>query len=185
MAATAHVISEEEYLHTSYEHDPELVDGQLLKRPTPTNLHSCIQALLIHWFLLHRLEWHVMPLSELRTRVSLGRFRLPDVAVTRLKTFTSRPLTEPPLVAIEILSPDDRFADLQARARDFQTMGTEHIWLIDPELRSASRWGGANWIEASVLDIPGTPVHLDLTWLWEQVDLEAEDDSDPTGLREC
>ena len=175
MATTVRMVSEKEYLHASYEHDPELVDGQLLERPMPTNLHAFVQALLSHWFLLHRQDWSVVPLSELRTRVRPGRFRLPDVAVTRLKTFTSRPLTKAPLIAIEILSPDDRFADLQARAGDFRAMGTEHIWLIDPELRTASVWDGANWIATSALAVPGTPIHLDLIWLWEQVDLEAED----------
>ncbi len=83
------------YLASSYEHEPELVDGQLLERPMPTPLHSWVQMLIGHWFLMHREAWLVVPLSELRTRIRPGRFRLLDVAVTRLRIFKYKPWTEP------------------------------------------------------------------------------------------
>ncbi len=168
-------VTEEQYLSSSYEHEPELVDGQLLERPMPTPLHSWAQICIGQWFFMHRKAWSVAPLSELRTKIRPGRFRLPDVAVTRLRTFTHTLLTEPLLIAIEILLPDDRFADLEARARDFRAMGTEHIWLIDPELRQTFVWDGASWTAADALTVPGTPIHLDLPWLWEQIAVEPDE----------
>ena len=78
---------------------------------------------------------------------------------------------EPPLIAIEILSEDDRFSDLQARARALSTMGVRNVWLIDPEQRTAAVWdeNGA-WTPTPKLLVPETPVHLDLNWLWIQID---------------
>ncbi len=169
MATTTHAVGTDEYLRTTFEHDPELIDGQLKERPMPTELHAYVQALLGHWFLLHKAEWGVMPLSEVRTAVRAGRFRLPDVAVLRARPLNNNPLKDPPLIAIEILSPDDSFSDLRDRAQDFAAMGTEHIWLIDPEQRTAFAWRAEAWIPLEQLAVPATPIHVDLAWLWSQV----------------
>ncbi len=169
MAAIVNTISVEQYLHTSYEHDPEFIDGVIKERPMPTRLHAFTQALLGHWFLLHMEEWKVMPMSEVRTRVQPARFRLPDIAVTPISLLSSSPLAEPPLIAIEILSTDDSFADLRERAADFATMGTAYIWLIDPEKQQAFTWTNAAWTPAAQLLLPGSPVHLDLNWLWSKL----------------
>ena len=140
MAAAAQTASVREYLHTSYEHHPELVDGQLKERPMPTELHAWTQALLCHWFLLHMQEWNVMALPELRIRIEASRYRLPDVAVTLGRRVENQPYTDAPLVAIEILSPDDNFTDLRERAADLTTLGTKSVWLIDPEKKTACTW---------------------------------------------
>ena len=169
MAAVANTMDVEQYLRTSYEHDPEFIDGVIKERPMPTRLHAFTQALVGHWFLLHMEEWAVMPLPELRTRVRPTRFRLPDVAVTPVSRLDSLPLTDPPLIAIEILSPDDSFADLRDRAADFAAMGTTNIWLIDPEERQAFTWTNAAWIPAEQLQLPDSPIHLDLIWLWSKL----------------
>ncbi len=169
MAATANTVSTDEYLRTSYEHDPELIDGLLKQRPMPTELHAYVQMLLGHWVLLHMSEWGVMPLSEVRTAVRSGSFRLPDVAVTYVRPLSSSPLTNAPLIAIEILSPNDSFLDLRARAADLTAMGTRHVWLLDPEQRTAFVWSRETWMPAEQLTVPETPVHLDLSWLWSKL----------------
>jgi Uma2 family endonuclease len=38
----------------------------------------------------------------------------------------------PPLVAIEILSPDDRLIEVRQKLEEYQAWGVPHIWLIDP-----------------------------------------------------
>jgi hypothetical protein len=47
---TPTLVSEEEYLHTSYEPDCEYVDGELVERNVGTLAHSRMQRLLIAYF---------------------------------------------------------------------------------------------------------------------------------------
>lgn len=166
-------VSEEEYLRTSFEHDPELIDGYLKERPMPTRLHAFIQAAIAQWFANHMEKWGVMPMPELRTRIRAARYRLPDVAVTYIDPLDEKPLAKAPLIAVEIKSPDDTAADLRARAGDFASLGAKHIWLISPAARVAEIWDGNHWVAAPALAIPGTPIHLDLAWLWGRLDLAA------------
>ena len=46
-------------------------------------------------------------------------------------------LTDPPLLVIEILSPDDSYSDTQERAQDYRAMGVEVVWIIDPKTHMA------------------------------------------------
>ena len=41
----------------------------------------------------------------------------------------------PPFLAVEILSKDDRPADLQEKIQDYRTFGVKYIWVIDPATR--------------------------------------------------
>jgi Uma2 family endonuclease len=42
-----------------------------------------------------------------------------------------------PNLVVEVLSPDDRPADVLAKAADWLSAGTELVWVIDPERREA------------------------------------------------
>ncbi len=171
----AQLVSVQEYLNTSYEREPELIDGQLREKPMPTTLHAFVQAMIVHWFAMHMEEWTVMPLPEVRTRVASSNFRLPDVAVARLGPIRSKTQDEPPLIAIEVLSPEDRFTELRDRASDLSRMGVAHVWLIDPEAREAFAWEGPkekSWLPADRLAVSGTAVYLDLDWLWSKIPQE-------------
>ena len=46
-----------------------------------------------------------------------------------------RYFTTPPFVVIEILSKDDRHADLMEKIDDYRSFGIPWIWVIDPESR--------------------------------------------------
>ena len=173
MAATigaAGGVSVEQYLQSSFEHDMELIDGELKERPMPTQLHSFVQSLLCRWFGNHEEIWGVFPLPEVRTRVTQENFRLPDLAVVRVGPLTGKVLANAPLIAIEILSDDDRFADLARRAADFTRMGVEHVWLLDAEERRAHVYLDGMWHVTQELLVAGSPVFLDLAWLWGKVD---------------
>lgn len=45
--AVAELISAEQYLHTSFEHDAEFVEGRIVERGVPTYEHSIVQVFLI------------------------------------------------------------------------------------------------------------------------------------------
>ncbi len=175
MEAVTHTITVEEYLRTSYEHDPEFIDGEVRERPMPTRLHAFVQLMVGAWFVQRMQEWDILPYSEVRTRVRPRNYRLPDVAIARRTPINTKTLDDAPLIAIEILSDDDRTVDLRDRARDFTAMGTENVWLLDPETRQAYRWtpkddGRGDWLPAETLAAAGSPIYLDLGWLWEQVE---------------
>ncbi len=169
-------ISVEEYLKTRYRPDREYIDGQVKEKGMPTKLHGFVQIMIGRWFGNHMEEWGVAPESEVRTRVESARFRLPDVNIVPLTDSGTGTQDTPPIIAIEIRSDDSRHADLRARANDLRTMGVEHVWLIDPELRLAFRWNGTAWAAADTLRLPDSSIHLDLDWLWAQVDLRGNRD---------
>jgi Uma2 family endonuclease len=67
-------------------------------------------------------------------RIRPGRFLIPDVAVFHPNEPGLVPDT-PPLVAIEILSPDDRLTEVREKLEEYKAWGVPHIWLVDPHSR--------------------------------------------------
>ncbi len=130
MATT--LVSVEEYLHSTYEPDAEYVDGVLEERPMGENRHSEWQATLSHFFKMHRREWNIRVRPEYRTKTGERRYRVPDVAITDAALIDEPIATVPPLIAIEILSPEDRLSRLVVRLTDFEAMGVPAIYVIDP-----------------------------------------------------
>jgi Uma2 family endonuclease len=79
-------------------------------------------------------------------------------------------LAEPPVLIVEILSPDDTYSDTQKRADDYQRMGVETIWIIDPATRTARVCSGRTWVEATRLEVEGTSIYVELANLFESLD---------------
>lgn len=174
MAETRTAVSMEEYLATSYHPDVEYIDGQLKEKPVTGFPHGVVQVLLGQWFRAHRKEWEILVAVETRTKVNPSRVRLPDVVVVRKGEGSRGALVKAPLIAIEVLSPGDSYADLKARAADLRAMGVENVWLLDEERRTAEVWNGKQWelAEGNRLEAVNAPVYLDLGWLWAEVDDE-------------
>jgi Uma2 family endonuclease len=157
-----------EYLGTSYRPDREYVDGEIRERSVGKYEHARIQALLTLWFGIHEKEWKVQVVTEQRVQVSSTRVRIPDVA---LLTLGAQPdvIVDPPLLVIEILSPDDTYSDTQERAQDYRAMGVETVWIIDPKTRSGRMCSGAEWVESARLEVKGTPLHVNLIDIFSQL----------------
>lgn len=167
MATLSH-LSLREYLDTSFRPDREYVDGEVKERKVGKWEHARMQWLLAAWFYAHEKEWGITGSTEQRVRVSDNRVRVPDVVVL---TAGAQPdvLTDPPLLVIEILSPEDSYSDTQERAQDYRAMGVETVWIIDPKTRSGRMCSGAEWVESSRLEVKGTPLYLDLPDLFSQL----------------
>ncbi len=174
MAAIETAISLEQYLRTAYRPDVEYIHGQLKEKPVPEFLHGVVQAILASWFRDHRKEWNILVAVETRTQVDENHVRLPDVVVVRKGEGARGALVQAPLVAIEILSPSDSYADLRERASDLRAMGVQNVWLLDPARRTAEIWTGKNWqpFEGERIQAVDAPVYLDVNWLWAEVDDE-------------
>lgn len=159
--ATATTLSIAEYLETNYRPDREFVDGELRERNVGKWEHARVQWLLAGWFLNHEMQWGVIGSTEQRVQVSKSRVRIPDLVVLRPGPQPDI-LVEPPLLVIEILSPDDSYSDTQERAQDYLTMGVPTLWIIDPKTRTGRMCSGADWIAADRLEVPGTDLHVNL-----------------------
>jgi Uma2 family endonuclease len=162
----------EEYLHTAYSPDREFVDGRVEERNLGELSHSLLQTELAFWFRSHRDDWNIRTMAELRTRVSERRVRIPDVMVTHNDGARDRVRAQAPLIAIEVLSPEDRLPRLLIRLADFWKMGTEHIWVFDPEERTAMVYteSGLRLVEEPRLTVANTPIYVDLAELFACLD---------------
>ena len=129
------LIPEEEYLSTSFEHEPDYVDGEVVERGVPDNDHSSAQFEFgfILGSVANQFSLYVRP--ELRLRVRPGRYRIADVAVFAGQKPTGKVPTEIPLIVVEIVSPDDRHETLIQKLEDYSEYGIPHIWVVDPGLR--------------------------------------------------
>ena len=168
----AYRVSMEEYLRTSYRPDVEYINGELKGKSLVTPAHGKAQTLLGVWFWQHRHEWGIWAAVEARTQVDPDRVRLPDFVVVVRTNREKAALTQPPLAAIEVLSPTDSYKDLKARATDLASMGVQNVWLIDPEARTGEIWSVGEWqlSKTTQLRAVESPIFLDLEWLWEQMD---------------
>jgi len=165
-------ISVEEYLSTVYEHDCEYVDGVIEERDLGEFEHAYLQGILTTIFNNHRTEWGVICLPEQRVQTQSDHFRVPDVTILRSGTPRERILTRPPLLVIEIQSPEDTLRRTAAKAEEYLTFGIEHIWVVDPHARVGYR-GTAEGLElarSGELTIPESPIRIVLADLFAELD---------------
>ena len=165
-------VSVEEYLSTVFEHDCEYVDGVIEERDLGEFEHSWLQAILVGIFLKNMEDWKVFPLPEQRVQTQRDHFRVPDVTILRSGTPRERILTHPPLLVIEIQSPEDTLRRTAAKAAEYLAFGIEHVWIIDPAARVGYR-GTADGLELArtgELTIPETPIRIVLADLFAELD---------------
>jgi Uma2 family endonuclease len=165
-------VSVREYLTTSYRPDCDYVDGRIEERNGCEYDHSYLQAMLAHLFLNHQEEWGVRPLPDVRIQVKATRFRVPDVTVIRSGTPREQILTHPPLLVIEILSPEDRLSRMTERTDEYLEFGIENIWIIDPARRLAYRVtrAGFELAPAGEITVAETPIRVVLSELFAELD---------------
>jgi Uma2 family endonuclease len=161
-----------EYLSTCWSPDREFVDGRIEERNLGEIEHSLIQRYLTFLFMLKRAEWGVEVFPGLRTQVAATNFRVPDMLVVRAGESIDRYLTHPPLIAIEILSPEDSLSAMQQKFENYLRFGVPNIWIIDPEPRLAYRYGavGLEEVHSGELVVPETPMRVVLSEMFAELD---------------
>ena len=161
-----------EYLATSYRPDCDYVDGEIEERNLGEKEHALLQRVLTILFGLKQKEWNVEVYPELRVQVSPTRFRVPDLTIIQAGLKWERILRLPALLFIEILSPEDSVTRIRQRVDDYFNFGTEHVWVVDPELRKAYVCSktGMQEPEGGVLTIPGTEIRVVLSELFAELD---------------
>jgi len=94
--------------------------------------------------------------------------RIPDLVVLRPGPQPDI-LVDPPLLVIEVLSPDDSYSDTQERAQDYLDMGVRALWIIDPKTRTGRMCSGTGWIAADRLEVAGTDLYVDLAAIFNGI----------------
>jgi Uma2 family endonuclease len=129
-------ISVDEYLHTTFpDLDRAYRDGELVERSGPDYLHGRTQALLLVFFEALRKSLSFYACSETRVKVREGLYLIPAVSVFRPSPPRSSVPDQPPFIAVEILSPDDRLNAVRDKLEEYKSWGVPHVWLVDPHSR--------------------------------------------------
>jgi Uma2 family endonuclease len=165
-------VSVEEYLSTVYEHDCEYVDGVIEERALGEFEHAFLQGILVSIFNNHRADWRIICLPEQRVQTQRNHFRVPDLTILRSGAPRERILTRPPLLVIEIQSPEDTLRRTAAKAAEYLAFGIEHVWVIDPNARVGYRAtsDGLELVRGGELAIPESPIHIVLADLFAELD---------------
>ena len=166
------LISLKEYLSTGYEPDCEYEDGVIVERNVGEFEHSFLQAILAALFTNDMEGWGVFALTEQRVQVTSRRFLIPDVCVLQLGAPTEDILTHPPLIVIEIMSPEDTLRRATKKAQEYIRFGIENVWLIDPNARVGYRGGskGLERVPSGELAIVGSSIMIQISDLFARLD---------------
>ncbi len=171
---TAILVPLEEYLHTSYHPDRDWVDGELRERNMGDGPHSNIQSVLLFFFKLRAKALNIRVNPELRLQVSASHYRVPDLLLLDDNCPFERIVSTPPLLCIEILSPDDRMTDMQEKIADYLAMGVPTVWVLDPRRRTALEIDSGGQRPVTTLTAAGLAFTLPLTEVFAELDeLEA------------
>jgi Uma2 family endonuclease len=167
--ATSTRLSLLEYMKTSYRPDREFVDGELRERNVGKWEHARLQALLASWFQSQEKGWSVKVATEQRVQVSPTRVRIPDVMLAP-RGPQPEVAVDPPVLVVDILSPDDSYTETQSRSADYLHMGVPCVWIIDPTSRTDRQCIGVAWTAADTLVVPGTKIQVNLLELFADLD---------------
>jgi len=118
----------EEYLSTAYHPDVDYIGGHLEERNVGEKEHGKLQFRIT--LLLKRLR-KVVPFIETRLRIAVDHYRVPDVCAYEKEPDESI-FTKPPVLCIEILSPEDRMSRVMKVVHDYLSMGVPTVWVLDP-----------------------------------------------------
>ncbi len=138
-------------------------------KPMPSKLHAFIQARLVTE-LSNRYQERYSSLSELSLELSTGR-ATPDIAIyppMEIDFFHDEiRMTEPPLCAIEILSPTQGIHEILARAPKYFAGGVQSFWVVIPPFKTIYVFSDAEtydtFADKAVLHDKKTGIELPLT----------------------
>ena len=126
----------------------ELVNGKLVEMPPESNLNARIAMFLLRQFL------NLVPFTrlchkdaEIEVASVRASFRIPDLMV--LSEAGEAALTDsprntitlempPPLLVVEVVSPDDPARDYRHKRSEYAVRGIPEYWIVDPEQKKVT-----------------------------------------------
>ncbi|MBE9142896.1 Uma2 family endonuclease [Planktothrix mougeotii LEGE 06226] len=151
----------------------ELFNGELIPMPPASGLHALILLFLFKSLSAEiqrlNLQGVVMP-GNIGIRTGIRKTRIPDLViinetqVQRLKTLASAILEDPPLLAIEIVSPNNPEDDYRYKRSEYAALGIPEYWIIDPQALKISiltlvsgLYEGLEFTEENMINSPSFP----------------------------
>jgi Uma2 family endonuclease len=125
----------------------ELVEGTLVCMP-PASYRSGVVALNLGAAMTAYVRQHRLGICSgadggVRLRAEPDTVRAPDVSFIRADRVPPGGLEAgyfagAPDLAVEVLSPSDRYPEVQRKVQEYLDAGTPLVWVLDPESRSAT-----------------------------------------------
>jgi Uma2 family endonuclease len=160
------LVSLQEYLDTDYSPDREYVDGLIVERSVGKRPHSRVQSNFDRFLQNRHSGLFVWP--EQRVRTTPTRVRIPDICVTTedpgVDTFVT-----PPLVCIEILSPEDDTSRTIEKLEEYAAFGVPHIWLVDPRRRKAFVYNDRRLEEVTTGELRAGDIFITLAEVFDRL----------------
>ena len=169
---TSLLVSEREYLTTSYEPECEFDDGKLVERYTGELPHSSVMTAFCGLLHERRKKCGIHALPVLRIRIAPGKYRVPDVCAYKQPAPRDPVPTTPPFIAIEILSPEDRMGRVRKKIDEYLAFGVAYVWIVDPDSRRADVYTASGFYEAKdgVLRTEDPAIEIPLAELFQALD---------------
>ena len=139
----------------------ELVDGMLVKEPSPSRWHQSLAA-EVHYRLRALLGPGRVLASPVDVFVDHHNVLLPDVLVLASEDRVE-PASDPsaiPILVVEVLSPATAVRDRDVKAAVYLRAGVREVWLVDPEAETievrtpdgSTRYDATRAAESCVVD---------------------------------
>ncbi|GAA1074703.1 Uma2 family endonuclease [Nocardiopsis composta] len=111
----------------------ELADGRLDVSPAPGSLHTIAEYRLVHHLgMVAPSDFLVVGPVGIDFNAEKTHHRIPDGAVFHGKDFEKPRFTKPPLLAIEVLSPESVLRDTNTKRQEYAAFGIESYWMVNP-----------------------------------------------------
>ncbi|WP_026124022.1 Uma2 family endonuclease [Nocardiopsis chromatogenes] len=117
----------------------ELVDGRLEVTPAPVFDHTRVEGRLQTY--LGNLApdgFEVLPDPGMNLDGDPSRHRRPDLAVIREGEEARPYLTRPPLLVVEVLSPESTIRDTHRKRAEYAEFGIESYWIVAPSVEKTA-----------------------------------------------
>jgi Uma2 family endonuclease len=120
-------------------HRYELVDGTLIVSPSPSLRHQIVLANLMEVLLRARPQTYRVLSAPLDVVLADDTSVQPDLLVVR-SDLPGPKVTEPPALAVEILSSSSRLIDLNLKRARYEGAGVPAYWVVDPDELRIVAW---------------------------------------------
>ncbi|HHH40658.1 MAG TPA: Uma2 family endonuclease [Chloroflexi bacterium] len=131
----------------------ELVDGRIVPMVPTGGEHGLLESEVIghlrDFVIRHRLGWVLGGEVGIYTRRNPDRVRGADVIFVSKERLPELPqgyLEVPPDLVVEILSPGDRWPDVQQKVEEYFSIGVQQVWIIEPKERTV-------WVYSSPTEV--------------------------------
>ena len=144
----------------------ELLGGIAVRKEMPTELHGFLVAVLT--ILLEQLNLNTG--TEIRLLIDPEWEPIPDLIALTREGAGPYP-TEPVAVAVEVLSPADRFSQVHAKCERYSDWGVQDILVFEPAARFAWTFSKAGMMKiVDRYEFISVNATLELAKVWEALD---------------